>query len=255
MLLKNRFFFFLLIFILALSSCSKTINEADVSGITPIYKEYYTIQVGQSMFYRLDSVVLLSFGSDTVTHTYEQKDSVMKVGNDLSGNLEYTVNSYIRPYGSNLQWTYMSSYRVSPKVQTLEMVNENNLRFVKLASPVTDNFSWDGNNYFMKDYVQGTGNELEIYFNWKYQYANRDSTMTLSTGTFTNTVTVNEIDQASSPVFDPSIFYSRSLSVESYAKGLGLIHRKQLFLTWQNSTQTTGYEDGSYGVELTRIQQ
>lgn len=234
MLLKNRFLF-LFVAALVLFGCTKTTNDNSAANITPIYTEYYTIQVGQSMMYRLDSVVLLPFGTDTVTHTYDQKDSVMSVTKDLSGNLEYTVNSYIRPYNTDLQWTYISSYRVSPKVQTLEMVDEDNLRFVKMASPVSDNFSWDGNNYFMKDYTPGSSDPLSIYVNWKYQYANKDSAMTLSTGTFANTVTVNEIDAASSAVFDPTQYYARSLSVESYAKGWGLIHRKQLFLTWQTA--------------------
>ncbi|MFT4203152.1 MAG: hypothetical protein QM610_04495 [Chitinophagaceae bacterium] len=234
--------------------CTKTTYDS-TSASTPLYTEYYTIQVGQSMLYRLDSTVLLSFGSDTVTHTYLQKDSVMSVTTDLTGNLLYTVNSYIKPYTGDIQWTYLTSYRVTPKVQTLELVDANNLRFVKMASPVTENFSWDGNNYFMQGYTASTDDALSIYQDWNYQYTNVDSTITLTTGTFPNGVTVKEVDTEVGGPFDPAYYYSRTFSEESYAKGWGLIHRKQLFLIWQNSTSTTGYEDDSYGIELTRVQQ
>lgn len=231
------------------AACTKTTVD---SNPQTSYTDYYTVNVGQSMLYRLDSVALLDFGADTVTHTYWQKDSVMSVTTDLEGGLQYNVNSYIKPYEGNTDWSYLTSYRVMPKEQTLEITDEDNLRFIKLASPVSDGFSWDGNAPFMKDYNPGSSDPLVIYQGWNYQYTNKDSVLELSTGTFSNTVTVTEKDEENMP-FDPTNFYARSLAVESYAKGIGLVHRKRLFLTWQSSGHV-GYEPTSYGVELTRVQ-
>ncbi|PZP46958.1 MAG: hypothetical protein DI598_11515 [Pseudopedobacter saltans] len=234
-------------------SCSKTTIDENASQLTP-YTDYFTIQVGQSILYRLDSTVLLAFGTDTTTHTYWQKDSVMSVTSDLTGGLQYNVNSYIKPFVGNYDWQFLTSYRVTPTVQNLQLVDEDNLRFIKLVSPVVDGFSWDGNAYFMKNYQPSADDPLSIYQNWNYQYTDKDSIMNLKTGIFSNTVTVKQIDTANAPSFDPAEYYARSLSVESYAKGIGLIHKKLLFLTWQNSGQSVGYQSGSYGIELTRVQ-
>ena len=235
------------------TSCSKTTIDQNASQQTS-YSEYYTINVGQSMLYRLDSVVLLSFGRDTTTHSYWQKDSVMSVTKDLAGGLQYNVNTYIKPYIGNFDWQYSYSYRVTPGVQNIQLIDQNNLRFIKLVSPVSDGFSWDGNAYFMKNYSPNTNDPLYIYLNWNYQYANKDSVLQLKTGNFNNTVTVKELDVEAGAPFNPANYYMRNLSVESYAKGIGLIHRKQLFLIWQNSNQSVGYQSTSYGIELTRVQ-
>ncbi|WP_447642891.1 MULTISPECIES: hypothetical protein [Chitinophagaceae] len=251
MLSKNRFLYVLFL-VFVFGSCTKTTNDNNAAAITPSYVDYYSIEVGQSILYRLDSVVLLPFGKDTVTHSYWQKDSVMNVSKDLTDNLLYTVNSYIKPYTGNQDWIYLTSYRVTPKNQVLEIIGMDNLRFIKLASPVVDNFSWDGNSYFMKDYTPSSNDPLAFYQNWNYQYTHTDSSMVLTTGTFLHTTTVKEIDDSTGIASDPSAYYARSLATESYAKGIGLIHSKLLYLIWQPNT---GYQTGSYGIELTRVQQ
>lgn len=245
-------FCIVLFFATLLTSCSKTTLDENKNQ-TP-YTDYFTIHVGQTILYRLDSTVLLSFGRDTLTRTYWQKDSVMSVTKDLAGGLQYNINSYIKPYEGNYDWQLLTSYRITPNVQNLELIGEDNLRFIKLVSPVSDGFSWDGNAYFMKNYVPTTNDPLAIYQNWNYQYINKDSILQLKTGIFSNTVTVKALDKEEGAPFNPADYYSRSLSEESYAKGIGLIHRQQLFLTWQSTGSSIGYEGDSYGIELTRVQ-
>lgn len=252
MRLINKYFSVLAIALFAVS-CTKTTLDQNASQ-TP-YTDYYTIEVGQSMLYRLDSIVLLPFGSDTVTHSYWQKDSVVSVTKDLSGGLQYNVYSYIKPFTGNFDWDFLTTYRVTPTVQNVQLIGEDNLRFIKLVSPVSNGFSWDGNAYFMKGNTGISDNDpLSIYLNWNYQYTNKDSILQLKTGNFPNSVTVKQIDFEAGAPFNPANYYARKLSYESYGKGLGLIHRKQLFLTWQNSSSSVGYQEGSYGIELTRVQ-
>ncbi|QES89296.1 hypothetical protein [Rhizosphaericola mali] len=237
---------------LVICSCSKTTIDTQTYST---YKDYLSINVGDSYLYRLDSVALLSFGTDTVTRTYYRKDSVISASLDGENNTTYRIYTYLKPFtSSSNSWVYLNAYNITLDSTNLQLVDENNLRFIKLSNPITVEHSWDGDAYFTigTSASSSFSDPADVYINyqsqWSYQYTDLNTAQTFYDQSYNNTITVNEIDYTEGSM---SSYYTRLYSSESYAKGLGLIHRKFLFLNWQTSSDYSTY---SYGIELTRIQ-
>lgn len=248
---KRRAILFNLICIVIISSCTKTTLETDNYST---YKDYFSLNVGASYLYRLDSTLTLAFGADTITRTYYQKDSVMSVSLDGENNPTYRIYSYTKPFTSTSNnWTYSAAYNVTLDSNEMQLVDANNLRFIKLSNPITTGHTWDGNAYFTIGTSPSSNftDPADIYINyatqWLYQYTDLNVQQTYHDQAFNNAITVNEIDYTQG---DMTSYYQRMYSSESYAKGLGLIHKKFLFLLWQTSSNYSSY---SYGIELTRI--
>ncbi len=228
--------------------CKKQSETLPLSSL----ESYYPLQTGKYFIYRLDSTLYLSFGSVARVNSYLAKDSIVSTFTDNDGRISYTVYRYTTDTLQQAPWQFKSTYYITPTPHSIEVVDDNNYRFIKLTQPVTEGHSWQGNSYLD---TRSISSDIQYLNDWNYTYQNVDAPYTTLAGTLDSTVTVMQQDFASHPDgFDPSIFQQRDYSVEVYGKGIGLVYKDFLHWVWQTDPPPAHYEDGSYGISLNLIE-
>ncbi len=228
-----------LLIVLALGSCEKT----DSPPATNMIDEYYPLQLGKYITYKLDSTVYINLSTQKAVRSYIVQDFVDAEIIDNLGNPGYRIRRMMRSNTDTTQWFDNATFIVVPSRQNIQF-SENNLKFIKLVNPVTDLNTWAGNSYINTD-----DNFLRFYENWEYFYENIGQPFVANNVNFDETITVNQIDMVNGDPSNKNFFYAITKSSEVYAKGVGLIYKDFLYEAWQPSTQN--YEANSYGVRLT----
>lgn len=218
---------------------------------TALISEYYPLQIGKYITYRLDSTVYVNLNTKKEVHTYIVQDWVDAEITDNLGRKAYRIRRMMQLKTDTTQWVDNAVFVVTPLGKSMEYV-DNNLRFIKLQEPIRDDFTWRGNSYINSFSDQ----DLQYLDNWEYFYENTNQPFTLGSKTFPETVLVNQRDEVINNPDDKTTIFSVNQSSEVYAKGIGLIYKNFLHETWQppNSTSPGGfYEPSSYGIKLTYI--
>ena len=229
-----------------ISACKKQTENYTSAAIS----DYFPLQVGSTYLYRLDSTVPAAFGSSLIVKYYQAKDSIESTFNDNLGRTSYRIFRYTRDTAANMPWQFAATYYATNTGQSLEYV-DNNLRFIKLHTPINEDFSWSGNSYIDTRSANTTVSYLD---DWDYQYQNIDSSYTVLNKAYDSTITVFQKDETlpEGPL-NPAYRQDRNYSKEVYAKGIGLIYREFLHSTWNVSSAGSGYEPNSFGVKLQLI--
>jgi hypothetical protein len=132
------------------------------------------------------------------------------------------------------------------------VVDDENLRFVKLAQPITDSFMWSGNTYID---TKSAGSPYQFMDGWNYTYQAVNQPYPVLMGNIDSTVTVLQNDVLSPPgSFDPTQFQERIYSQEVYGKNIGLVYKNFLHWTWQTDPGPAQYSPDSYGITLNLMQ-
>ena len=237
---------FLLIIVLAaiiFSSCKKqdTFTSAAVS-------EYYPLEVGKYITYDLDSTVFVNFGKKDTIIKYQAQDRIDSVLTDNLGRPAYLIHRFLRK-NSSQSWAPNNTFLVVPTENTIEFV-ENNLRYVKLTIPVTEGFTWKGNNYLPADPYPSYDFASAFTQDWDYTYDSLNVPLSLGSLSIDSTIKVAQIDEL--PGQDPqnpaTIYAERTYSIEKYGKGIGLVYKEFLHWEYQGVTQK-GFK--GFGIKLT----
>lgn len=241
-MLKKVLPFICMIFVL--SACEKKTENFQTETVAA----YYPLAVGNHLDYDLDSTLFINFGKkDTVVH-YQVRDVVDAQIEDNLGRPSFRIVRYQRK-DENDSWRPSMTYMVTPLDQSIEVI-ENNLRFIKLAAPVVQDFSWQGNRYID---TYSTDLDLNYLDNWDYIYDSVGIPLTINNLSFDNTIKVFERDEflGQDPSIPGTLYAEKNFAFEKYAKGVGLIQRE--FLHWEYQSAQPGrdaYYEG-YGVRLT----
>lgn len=237
---------FLVVSAFSFSGCDSTNETLDVAPIA----DYYPLQVGSTLLYRLDSTVLAPFGTALVVRSYQAKDSVESTFTDNQGRQAYRIFRLIRDLAGTQPWRFASTYVATPTQNSMEYV-DNNLRYIKLVSPLRNAYTFKAHTYIDTKSTSSTVNYLD---EWEYEYGNVGESYTIGTKTYPNTITVYQHDETTPPgPFNPNNYQQRNYGIEVYAKGVGLIYKEFLHWTYQVTPPPSKYEDGSYGVKLTLL--
>jgi hypothetical protein len=214
--------------------------------------DFYPLRVGKSWTYRMDSTGPFNFGSQLVTTAYLVKDTITAdTFRDNSNRLSYTVIRLLNDSNGTQNWNYLLTYFATPTATGMELVDDRNLRFIKLTTPVSSGRNWLGNSYID---TKSAGSPWQYMDNWNYQYINVGRPDTIGNITYPQTVTILQRDETSPDLpFDPAFYQQRNLSKEIYAEGVGLVYQEFLHWTWQTTPPPAGYEDDSYGIRLQLI--
>ena len=160
---------------------------------------------------------------------------------DNLGQPSFRVVRYLSDTTGTTGWTPSIAYMVTPLKGSVEVV-ENNLRFIKMVTPVQDWITWQGNIYID---TKSDTSEVPYLNKWNYTYANTGQAFDVLAGTIPETVTVNEADAVTGSV---SGSISQTIySVEVYGKNIGPIYKKFLYSSYQSpnvdfpSGATIGY--------------
>lgn len=213
--------------ILLLVSCKKE----NTSFTTTSVNAYFPLQVGKLIIYDLDSTVFTNFNQTETVRHYQAQYKVQDSTTDNLGREGYTIYRYLRS-DSTQDWTMDNVFTVFPTDNLVECIQDN-LRFIKLAAPVENGFSWKGNSYLAFDpyrsYVFANPAFME---DWEYTYDDVNKPLTVGTQTFDSTVTVLEVaDSTGDPKVPGTEYAEKTFSIEKYAKGVGLIYKD--FIHWE----------------------
>jgi hypothetical protein len=225
----------------ALQSCSS--KKEDLNA--PPLADYFPLQVGKYITYRLDSTVLTQFGRDTTVHSYRVVDKVDAQITDSEGRAGFRIFRSITDSAGTAPFTPNTTFEaVAQGTDWIEKV-DNNLRFVKLRFPIIENFQWAGNSFID---ASSSNSKVPYMLGWQYTYMNVGQPFTVRGRTFENTVTVLQKEEEESPIgpFVPNQYKQWNYSVEVYAKGVGLIYKHFNHKTWQLDPPPAHWEDDSY---------
>ena len=236
--------FLLLLFVL--QSCKKENEDLQFAQIS----DYYPLETGKYIVYRLDSLVYTNFGSSQEIRSYDVKYSVDSEITDGLGRPAFRIIRSIRK-DDTFQWQTDATFSATNTGNSLEFV-ENNLRFVKLQEPIRDGFSWKGNTY-IDTYTPA--NNLRYLDNWDYTYEDVGQPLTVGTFSLSDGLTVNQRDEVILDPTDPFSYSEINYGMEKYARGIGMVYKKFFHNEYQPQTNTNPgyYVDGSYGITLTMI--
>jgi hypothetical protein len=215
--------FSLMILILINFSCNK--NNPLVTD-TPA--DYYPMHVGNYIIYRMDSLKFINVGSQDTIISYLAKEVVEDSITDNLGQPSYRVVRYLSDTTGTLPWTPSIAYMVTPSRTSVEVV-ENNLRYIKMVTPVQDWISWLGNAHID---TKSDTSQVPYLDGWNYTYANTGQPDSVLAGPIQQTVTVNEVNSVTGSANGS---YTQTLySVEIYGKNIGLIYKKFLYSVYQS---------------------
>lgn len=229
-----------------LYSCKKVSETITTASIN----DYAALQTGKSYLYRLDSTIPAAFGSSLIVKSYQAKDSIESTFTDNVGRQSFRIFRYTRDTSATQPWRFAATYVATLTDQTLEYV-DNNMRFIKLHSPIKEGYTWKAHSFID---TKSTGSIVRYLDDWEYEYRDVEHPYTVLNKTYDSTIIVFQRDETDpAGPFNPAVYQQRDYGKEVYAKGIGLIYKEFLHWTWNVSTATVGYEDGSYGVKLRLI--
>ena len=233
--MRKSFFFTVIVSLVIFNACKKSTEEIASAPVS----DYYPLTVGKYITYSLDSIVYYTnFGTSAVVKSYQVRHVVDAQITDNLGRPAYRIVRYIRNTPT-AAWVADNTFMAVPTESSIEFI-ENNLRFLKLKSPVRQDFSWKGNSFIN---TTSSGSTLKYLDDWDYTYDSINVAAKIGTLTIDSTIKVAQIDEQTA--------IDKTFSEEKYAKGIGMIYRN--FLFWNKGNVNGSFSDASYGVIMRMI--
>lgn len=225
--LLGRFVPFLLITFLTFS-CKKKVEVIDP---TDYQKERLTellipLQAGKYITYRVDSTVFTNFGRTTEVHKYLVKHVVDAAITDNLDRPSIRMYTYITDSAAVQPWQPNGSYYITVLDDHVEVI-EDNLRVIKLHTPVRASNKWKGNSYLGNDpygSLYSFSNDDNMA-DWDFYFDGEPQSVTIQGNTYNDAYAVQEDDE-SDPVTGPSDYGSVNFAREIYSKNIGLVYRE-----------------------------
>ena len=227
-------------------SCKKENDDFTSAALS----DYYPLEVGKYITYNMDSTVYyINFGKTETVINYQAQDRVEAQITDNIGRPAYRVQRYIRKDPSQ-DWVPSNTFMVVPTENSIELI-ENNLRFLKLALPIKQDFSWKGNSYLVTNAYDTYDFGSDFTSDWDYVYDSVNVPLTINSNTYDNTIKVAERDEflGEDPAAPGTQYGEKTYAVEKYAEGIGLIYKE--FLHWEYQGVNNAYK--GFGVKLSII--
>ena len=233
-------------------SCTKTTEEFKTASLN----DYYPLNPGKFIAYRLDSTVFTNFGRTTEIHSYQVKHLIESKITDNLNRPSYRVFRYLRDTAGIQPWSQAGSYFITPLSDQVELI-EDNLRFIKMHLPIKNKFSWKGNTYLPSDpyvskYIFSNDDNIE---DWDFKYDGESSSFSYGGKNYTDVYNIEEVNEATNvPITVPTAYASKSRAVEKYSKNIGLVYREYELWEYQpNPSGSGGPFKTGFGVRMWMI--
>ncbi len=215
--MKYNLFFFCLI--LCFVSCKTKIDDSPRASGT----EYCANKTGSWIIYKVDSIVFDDFhaplqGVDSFH--YQVKEVITEKFLNTAGKETNRIERYKRNADS-LPWVITNVWTSNITSSSFEKVEEN-IRYVKMSFPISENKFWNGNL-------------LNILEPNDYSFKSIKSQAVVNGFTFNNTVTVLQIDSANDN------FIEKRFAKEIYAENIGMIYKQIDTIEIQNNIKSGLY--------------
>lgn len=219
------------------TACKKQTEEYP----SAVLNDYMPLETGKYIIYQLDSI-RYGLSLIPIKKSYQVKFQVDSLITDNLGRPAYRIYRFIRT-ATTEPWLEDDTYIAINTGNSLEFV-ENNLRFIKLKLPVTQDYTWKG-NAFINTTSDTSAFDFRYLDNWDYAYDSVDAPLTLGGLNIENTVKVLQKDEVIGNPDDPNAYSEVNYGAEYYAKGIGMVYKK--FLHSEYQPPINGYE-GYYSV-------
>ena len=213
--MKNRLLFLFAFF--TLFAC--TDDESEEFMIDYGFN-YAPLAVGQTSIFQIDSILYDDFNNSNDTISFQQKEEIVASFIDDAGAEAFRIELSQRSSDSSA-WQLIRVFS-SRKDDTRYVRIDNNIASVLLVFPPEKGTEWDGNLLNTKD-------ELE------FTYTSINQTETINQQNYQSIVTVLHEDEFNR--------IQQYFTEEKYAKGFGLVYRKDKQLeTELNGEIRSGYD-------------
>jgi hypothetical protein len=175
---------------------------------TDIGRGYFPVEIGHWVVYEVDSTVYDDFEGDTDIYRYQVKELWESEFIDNQGRPAVRIERYKRwydpsvPYDS-IPW-YLSRVWAFTRTNAGGEKLEENQRFLRVAFPVNEGRTWNGNAY------NTTGE-------WIYKYREADEPFSIGAFAFDSTCLIEQKNEV-------NLINHRSYK-ERYAKNVGMIEK------------------------------
>lgn len=235
-----------------LHACKEEIEELKPELPT----DYLTLQPGKFITYRLDSTIFTQNGRAQEVHSYQEKVMIDKEITDNLGRPSYRIYRFLRDLAGQTPWVSSGSFFITPATNTVEVI-EDNLRVVKMITPVKEEESWKANRFLATDPYNASyefSDDSHIHLeDWDYTYKAVGETVTLNSKTFSDVITVQGPDESvNATISDPNSFGSRTFLVDKYSKNLGLIYQELILWEYQPNPGGSPFRVG-FGIKRSII--
>lgn len=240
---------------MAAGGCSKetaTVNEAEYAPER--LAELFPLEVGKYRVYRTDSTVYYpNYNRNVEVHAFQEKQVVDAQITDNLGRKAYRIFRFLRDTSGTGPWVSAGTFMVVPTNNTVEVI-EDNLRVIKLMTPVRLTASWKGNRYLTSKPYQSTysfSNDIGMG-DWDFRYSADGGVFAVKNGTTLNNVlTVSHIDESVNvPIAVLSAYAAQNFSEEKYARGVGLV--EQNYTMWEYQPNPGGQSPYRIGFGIRR---
>jgi hypothetical protein len=193
--------------------------------------------------YEIDSTLWDDFLKVKTIHHYQMRYLCADTFRDNQFRLSYRMDVAIR-LKDNVGWQDNHVFYVTSTKTHLEYVEEN-LRFIKLVFPLSNNITWDGNSM-----ISTSDQDYTYFYGWLYKYSGLGTGYNNGKAFFDNAVTVAQIDDTlNDPEMHPDAYAYKTFSKEVYGFDVGMVYREMTHWTYQ---PTIGYRSG-YSVVMRAI--
>ncbi|MFT3845130.1 MAG: hypothetical protein QM725_08765 [Lacibacter sp.] len=202
--------------------------------------DLYPLKSGKYITYRVDSLVFVNAGKLAEVHRYRVKHVIDHEVTDNLNRPAWLVYTYINDSLGNGPWVSNGTYIITPVDKQVE-VYENNLRVIKLQQPALEGFTWNGNSHlplhpFNPDFPMSVDLDMN---SWKFNYTSINQQEKIGTTQIDSITTVTHVDESTNlPLVIDTVYATRELSLEKYAKNIGLVYRE--FELWENQPRRSG---------------
>ncbi len=235
-------------------SCSNKTEELVVEPIT----DYTPLRLvpGKYITYRVDSLAYINFGRTEVTRKYQVRHTVDAQVTDNLGRPSYRIYRTIRNEAGTDSWQTNGSYFITPLADQVEVIDDN-MRFIKLHSPIKNGFNWKGNKFLANDPYSSLYNfsNDDAMEDWDYFIEGDKTSEQIGTQTIPDIFTILHADEAiNAPVIVATAYGAKTFSLEKYAKGIGMVAREHTLWEYQPNPSGQGgpYKTG-FGIKMWMI--
>jgi hypothetical protein len=186
----------LLILLAVISACTTKTEVFQSEQLT----DYVPLQAGKYIIYRLDSTVYTENGRNEEIHSYQEKDIVDAEILDGAGRKTYRVFRFIRNVSGSGNWRPISTYFITPGVNSLEMV-EDNLRIIQLSSPLREGTTWKGNQFLSNEPYRSAYDFLNDNYikDWNFMIGKTGETLLLNGKSIPDVATIIRVNERDVP--------------------------------------------------------
>ncbi len=213
-----------------------------------------TLKPGKYITYRLDSLVFTQQGRSEETHSYQERHLVESQITDNLNRPSFRVYRSIRNLAGTEPWRQSGSYLITPLENSIEVI-EDNLRTIKLVSPIKEGTTWKGARFFGPEpyaSLYNFSNDDNIA-DWDFIIDSTNQTVVLNTQTINDVISLTAINESLNvPITDTRSYASKTFLHEKFAKGIGLIFQEYVLWEYQPNLNGTPYKTG-FGVKRTMI--